>query len=298
MTTNREICIVFADVSGSTSLYEKLGDAGALAAVERCVEAMRRATLLNKGRVVKTIGDEVMAVFDDAARGMQAVVEMQQRIDDLPPLAAGVKLAIRVGFHYGPALLENDDVFGDTVNTASRLASLAKAGQIITTAETVATLPGFLQPSCREIDTLTVRGKAGGVRICEVIWQEGVELTMLGSLATPTISAESQLRLNHGNDELVMGPARPEVTLGRDPSSDIVVRDPRASRSHARIEHRRGKFVLIDISSNGTHVTFQGEAEIALKREELILRGSGRIAFGHAWSADQAAETLRFSVES
>ena len=73
-----------------------------------------------------------------------------------------------------------------------------------------------------------------------------------------------------------------------------MIADRRASRTHARIERRRDKFVLIDQSTNGTYVTFDGEAEFALKREEVILRGKGRICFGHAF--DAGAEIVEFAV--
>lgn len=298
MATSRDVCIVFADVSGSTQLYERLGDAGALAAVDQCVTAMKRATALNKGRVVKTIGDEVMAVFDTAAQGMQAASEMQQRIGELPPPAPGVKLAIRAGFFFGPALLDNDDVFGDTVNTAARMAGLAKAGQIITGAETVATLPQLLRTSCREIADLNVKGKADSVRVCEVIWQESDDVTMMSTRMAPAVGMPLRLSLRHGSAALTLGAERPTAMLGRDPASDIVVNDPRASRSHAKIEWRRDKFVLVDMSSNGTYITYQGETELALKREEVMLRGSGHIVFGHPWSATVPTEVVHFLVEN
>ncbi len=297
MSNQRDVCLVFADVSGSTTLYEKLGDAEALRAVARCVQEMERATAINKGRVVKTIGDEVMALFDSAAQGMQAASEMQQRIDNLPPLGPGVKLSIRAGLHFGPAIVENGDVFGDTVNTAARMAGFAKAGQIITTADTVAALPELLRSSCREIDALAVKGKAECVRVCEVIWQEGAELTMMSGHAVPVATPDPKLRLQYGGSEIVVDAERPRVTLGRDLGCDIVVGDPRASRTHARIERRRDKFVLADISSNGTYVTFGSEPELALKREEVILRGRGLIVFGHAGSAHEPGVTLSFALE-
>ncbi len=78
---------------------------------------------------------------------------------------------------------------------------------------------------------------------------------------------------------------------------DIAIRDGSASRNHGKIERRRDKFVLADISTNGTYVTFQGEAEFLLKREEIILRNRGRIVFGHAWRS-AADETLEFVVET
>jgi class 3 adenylate cyclase len=297
MATQHELCVVFADVSGSTRLYETLGDAGALAAIDRCIDAMTRATQLNRGRVVKTIGDEVMAVFDSASQGMQATSEMQQRIDDLPSPTAGVKLAIRAGLHFGPTLVENEDVFGDTVNIAARMSAIAKAGQIITTGETVAALPELQRQSCREIDRLTVKGKEDQLLVCEILWQDNAELTMVGTRMALPVTHEARLRLQHGDQILVLGTGCPAISLGRDPASDIIIHDPRASRSHARIEHRRDKFVLADMSSNGTFVTVKGETEFALKREEIILRGEGRVVFGHAWSATQPTETLMFRIE-
>ncbi|MDT3672937.1 MAG: adenylate/guanylate cyclase domain-containing protein [Aromatoleum sp.] len=288
----RNLCVLFADVSGSTRLYEKLGDKEALHAVERCLNRMTRATEQFKGRVIKTIGDEVMAVFDSAEAGMDAACSMQQRVDDLPPVS-GIKLAIRIGFHFGPAIEDAKDVFGDTVNTAARMAGLAKAGQIITTGETVGALPTLLQQSTREIDALSVKGKAEDVRVCEVIWQESDDLTMKsGSVAPAPVAA--RLTVRHGGEEKVLDPGHGAFSLGRDAASDIMIADRRASRTHARIERRRDKFVLIDQSTNGTYVTFDGEAEFALKREEVILRGKGRISFGHA--CDATSEVVEFRV--
>ena len=236
-----------------------------------------------------------MAVFDSVAAAMHSACEMQKRIGDLPPVS-GVKMAIRVGFHFGPTLVEDNDVFGDTVNIAARLAGLAKAGQIITTADSVLRLPPEQQAATRDIDALSVKGKSDEVRVFEVIWQENVDLTMRSASIAPAVTNVVLLKLRHGNEELVLGPSRPAVTLGRDADSGIVIRDPRASRSHGRIAFRRDKFVLTDQSTNGTYVTFQGEPEFLLKREETILRSRGRIVFGHAFAAD-ATETVEFVVE-
>lgn len=297
MSRQCELCVLFADIAGSTRLYETLGDAVALRAIERCLAGMQHITGANGGRVVKTIGDEVMAVFDSAAQGMQAASEMLRAVDALPPPAPGVRLALRAGFHFGPALVENDDVFGDTVNVAARMAGLAKAGQIVTTAETVAAMPPFQRGACRAIDALAVRGKAGAVNVCEVLWQEGADLTMVGNPAAPAAASEARLVLRLGAAEWVLGPARPAVSLGRDPTCDIVVQNPRASRLHARIERRRDKYVLVDLSSNGSFVGIEGEAELVLRREEMILRGRGHIVFGDARAPD-SAEVLTFALET
>jgi class 3 adenylate cyclase len=291
--TESNLCVLFADVSGSTRLYEKLGDKEALQAVERCLNRMTRATEQFHGRVVKTIGDEVMAVFHTAEAGMEAACEMQQRVEALPPVR-GMRLAIRVGFHYGAAIEENNDVFGDTVNMAARMAGLAKAGQIITSGDTIDGLPRLLCQATRDLDALTVKGKAEDVRVFEVLWQGSDELTMKSAGVTPVAPLVARLTVLHAGTATVLDASNSLMSLGRDAASDIMITDKRASRSHARIERRRDKFVLIDQSTNGTYVTFDGEAEFVLKREEVILRGHGRVAFGHA--CDRDSDVVEFQV--
>jgi len=235
----------------------------------------------------------VMAVFDSAEAGMDAASSMQQKVDDLPPVR-GIKLSIRIGFHFGPAIEDAKDVFGDTVNTAARMAGLAKAGQIITTGETVGILPALLQQSTREIDALSVKGKAEDVRVSEVIWQESDDLTMKSANVAPAPIA-AVLTLRHGGDEMKLDASHGVFSLGRDAACEIIINDRRASRTHARIERRRDKFVLIDQSTNGTYVTFNGEVEFALKREEVILRSKGQISFGHAFA--EGGEVVEFRVD-
>jgi len=291
--TERNLCVLFADVSGSTRLYEKLGDKEALYAVERCLNRMTRATEQFHGRVIKTIGDEVMAVFASAEAGMEAACEMQQRVEDLPPVR-GVRLAIRIGFHYGPAIEENNDVYGDTVNTAARMAGLAKAGQIITSSDTIDVLPKLLCQATRDLDALTVKGKSADIRVFEVLWQDSDEMTMKAAGVTPVAPLVARMTVRCGGKATHLDASHSLLSLGRDAASDIAISDKRASRTHAKIERRRDKFVLIDQSTNGTYVTFDGEAEFVLKREEVILRGRGRISFGHA--LDAQSEVIEFEV--
>lgn len=288
------IAVMFADVSGSTRLYEQLGDSEALRIINGCLDQLRSAIAKNRGRVIKTIGDEIMASFDTAEAAMMAACEIQQRVDGLPPFGE-VKLAVRVGFHYGPAILENNDVFGDTVNLAARMAGVAKAQQIMTTGETIQALPPLLRQSSREIDVLAIKGKELDVHVWEVIWQDDADLTMkTGSPAVAATTAPVSLTLSHGGQSYRLDEQNSSIGLGRDANSGIVIRDPSASRNHCKIERRRDKFVLADQSTNGTFVSFDGEAEIALKREEVMLRGRGRIAFGHAYrgASDESVEFI------
>src|SRR5256885_16378331 len=136
---SRFAAVLFADVTGSTQLYEKQGDTIGHRTIGGCVELMRKATEAEGGRVVKTIGDEVLALFGTADAAARAAVQMHVLVGGLPEVD-GTRLALRIGFHGGPVLQKENDIFGDTVNLAARLAGQAVAGQIITSRDTADTL--------------------------------------------------------------------------------------------------------------------------------------------------------------
>jgi len=287
-----ELAVLFADVSGSTRLYEKLGNAHALVAVGRCLDLVRAVCEGRSGRVVKTIGDEAMTVFRSVDDTAEAAAEVQAKLAKLAPVS-GTRLAMRIGFHFGPAIEAEGDVFGDCVNVAARMVGLAKAGQVITSSETVAALSPWLRSRFRELDSLTVKGKAQDVRICELLWQESAD--ELTALSTRPKSQPAKMWLRLGEREIELTESQDALTLGRDLQCDVVIGDKMASRMHARIERRRDKFVLVDQSSNGTYVTVDGEKEILVRREELVLRGRGQICFGHAAQVGTTSEMLTFS---
>ncbi len=287
--------VLFADVSGSTHLYEVLGDARAFAAIDDCLTLLTRLTVTNKGRVIKTIGDEIMAVFPDAVCAAQAACEMQLAINAKPPIDT-LKLAIRIGFHIGPVLKNEGDVFGDTVNVAARMTEIAKARQIITTGITIDSLPPIMRSGTRKIDKLSIKGKTDDLDVFEVIWLESEEMTMMvGNTFQPGFN-ETVLHLAHRGDRFCVDATHPGLTVGRDDAADIIVEDKRASRMHARIERRRDKFVLVDMSSNGSYILFRDGTEIQLRREEVVLRQGGKISLGHSYQKDPT-EVIEFSVQ-
>jgi class 3 adenylate cyclase len=290
-----QLCaVLFVDISGSTRLYEELGDAQALARVERCLRLLQRTAEELRGRVVKTTGDGLMCAFAEPEPALQAACAMQMRVLEQTALG-GPALGIHVGCHYGAVMESAGDLYGDCVNVAARVAGLAKVGQIITTSEAVNRLAGPARERVRLLDRVTVRGKREPVEIYEFVWQDSDELTTLG-----TRFAEERvprLKLAFGDRDLWFdGAGGGGVTLGRDASCDIVIGDRKTSRQHARIEKRRDKFVLADHSSNGTYVAIAGEAEVCLRREEVMLRGHGRIGLGHR-TTDAEATVVAFSCE-
>ena len=248
-----EVAIVFADVVGSTQLYDKFGDTKASETVAACLDIMKDATYQFNGTVIKTIGDEVMSTFETVDEAMGASVMMQTRISAVGKKEDGIPVSIRIGCHYGPVVQEQNDIFGAAVHTANRMTSQAKAKQIVISGFTVENMSPELRNQSRQIDVATVRGRIDEVALFELVWQPEEATSML-----PTIEWESKgrraskLLLNFKDSTVEVSDQRKSINLGRADDNDLVVKGNLISRIHAKIEMRRGKFVLVDQSTNGT----------------------------------------------
>lgn len=275
------LAILFADVAKSTHIYETLGNKDAKDLIDSCLSLLRKVTNIHKGKVIKEIGDEIMCVFPTAMDAVEAAKDMHQALEDMPALDKPDYTSpnIYVGIQYGPVIIESGDVFGDAVNVAARMVALAKQRQIITTEETINALPPGHDFNVHCIDKTTVKGKSGEMNIYEVIWEQQ-DLTVMIDDSQESGVIKARLELKFEGQVLELDENRPSVTLGRQVHNDVVVNDTRVSRSHARIEYRRGKFVLIDQSSNGTFLLVKGKQGITIKRDEAQLIGSGIIGLG------------------
>ncbi|HVC30758.1 MAG TPA: adenylate/guanylate cyclase domain-containing protein [Steroidobacteraceae bacterium] len=293
-----ELAILFADVVGSTRLYELMGDLRARDMVSTCIDVMRSATEQRHGTVIKTMGDEVMASFPSADEALNAAAQMQQQISMHAQLKVdGQPVAIRIGCHFGPVVLESRDVFGSTVHTANRMTSQAKAGQIITTAATIDHLSPEWRAACRLIDTAPIKGQGNEVSLYEVLWQTEDVTSMVPAIALKGRQAgTTRLRLSWLDREVVVDERQPRVTIGRAEDNDLVVKGNLISRLHARIELSRNKLVLIDQSTNGTFVQTLGGEESFVRRDSLQLKGKGLIGLGRLPESD-SAQTIRFACE-
>lgn len=289
MDMETKIAVLFADVSGSTQLYERLGDARAVATVSRCLHMARDVAAACGGRLVRSLGDEVLLAFPTATQAAEAAIEIQKRVVELAVLLE-MRLSFHVGFHYGAAIEREGDVYGDSVNIAARLVALAKTGQILTSSDTAVALSAYLRPQLRDLNAITVKGKQHDLDVVELVWQPSAEVTLVGGLPhRPMIEVE----LRHRDSTIVLDAATQAITLGRDEHNDLVIREKLASRLHARIERRHDKFALVDSSVNGTYVTFEGEREFLLHRQECLFKGRGRISFGRPIGAE-VSEVISF----
>jgi len=276
----RQATVLFADVSGSTKLYEAAGDVIALETINRIIAEMRRCTEAAGGRVVKTIGDEVMALFSTPEAAASAASQIQMQTDIMPGVA-GMKLGVRIGFHSGPVIQKDNDVFGDTVNLAARLVAQATREQIITSAETAQELGEGYKERTRGLYAITVKGKADDIGLCELIWRyDGATTVVLRPKSAAAKPKTVMIRLKYRGKELVRRRDNDSVTLGRDETSGLQIMEDKCSRHHCTIERRGDKFVLKDHSTNGTYVTIGEEDEVLLQRDEIALRKTGWISFG------------------
>ena len=301
MSKDIELAILFADVVGSTRIYEVMGDLRARDMVLMCVDIMRTATEAHGGSVIKTIGDEIMATFPTADSALNAASQMQHEIGSHTSLKVeNQPVAIRIGCHYGPVVVENRDIFGAAVHTANRMTSQAKAGQIMTTGAMVHQLSPEWRSAVRQIDVAMLRGKSNEDELYEVLWQKEDTTSMLPSLALGSLLRDKQkplrLRVSYQGNEITMTNGHASLTMGRAEENDIVIKGNLISRIHARIEFDRNKFLLIDQSTNGTFVTSESGEDSFVRRDSLQLKGRGTIGLGRT-AESNPAQSLQFSCE-
>jgi class 3 adenylate cyclase len=299
MGKETELAIVFADVVGSTKLYEQLGDLRARDMVGVCIEVMRTATDQNNGTVIKTMGDEVMATFPTADDALNAASQMQKQIVLHPALKVDEHtVAIRIGCNFGPVVVENRDIFGSAVHTANRMTSQAKAGQIMTTQTMVDMLSSEWRASVRQIDIATLKGRSSEVALYEVLWQPEDSTSMVPAIAMNSRATNKvqRLRLRYQGQEVLVQDGRANISMGRAEENDLVIKGNLISRLHAKIEFNRNKFMLIDQSTNGTFVVGKDGEEAFVRRDSMQIRGEGLIGLGKAPDSN-SSQVIRYVCE-
>ena len=289
----RNMAVLFADISDSASLYQKLGDVTARNVVNACLTLITAALTRYDGRLVKTIGDEVMCVFPSADLALLAASEMQTQVAAAKP--SNHPVSIHVGLHYGPVLVEEDDVFGDTVNVAAYLAAVATPEQILTTEATERSLSAALKSCVRPVFHTVLKGAEAETKVYQVLWRtDNSGLTDVNLHSDKGIPGDTgSLVLTLGEERVRVDQWRIGVLVGRSKECDIVVSDKFASRKHFTIKLVRTHFYLFDHSINGTFVSLESGEEVHLLRRELLLDGSGEICLGHS-RTERPAEVITF----
>jgi len=288
------MAVLFADISDSSYLYKTLGDVPARGIVNSCLALMSGVVVRFKGRIIKTIGDEIMCAFARADDAVLAASEIQVQIEAKRPGDRHIK--IHSGLHYGPVLVEGNDIFGYTVNAAAYLTAVAAPDQILTTDATERALAPELRTCVRPVFRVVLKGSDEESTISQVVWQKDTAAITNVSLGAQRLipGDEGSLKVTLGTRTVRLDHANRTLTIGRGSECDLVVTELFASRQHLRIRLLRTHFYLFDQSINGTFVTLDNGKEVQVLRGELLLEGSGSLALGRS-AREGAADIVSFA---
>lgn len=296
MTQSRsDAAILMADITGSTSLYEAVGDVAALRQIAVCLDRLRGLIQQHDGQFIHSKGDDVLCTFVSPSAALRAARGMLQQLQASP-------LGLHAGLHYGSIIHAREDIFGDAVNLTARLAALAKPGEFLLSRDFVDQLPEDEVHSLRLLDRITFKGKSAPTEVYSLLDADTSALTQVGfgSASQPMKAGNLQavdevsVTLHYANNSRSCE-EHASLSIGRSPDCDIVIPSPWISRNHAKITIQRGKVELSDHSSSGTYVSMGDGEEHFMRRETLLLVGSGVISPALRCQ-DGQAQAIRYEI--
>jgi len=290
------LAILFADISGSTMLYESLGNRLARQRVAHCIAVMSGPLAAHRGTLIKTIGDEIMCTFPSAEAALHAACAMQAAVESGRP-GGDTPMYIRIGFNYGEVIREANDVHGDAVNVAARITEAARARQILATRWAVDALPAELRHRARHIRRASIKGRQAPLDLFQVAWRtdDGDRVRIGNAAQRRPEGRQEELLLRHRDQQFTVSERSATAALGRGDTCAIVVRDECAADRHAVVEYQLGKFFVSDRSARGTYIQFSGGDTVHIVGEDAMLHGSGVILLGRPFSEDPAG-IIEFSL--
>ncbi len=282
---SHNLFIMFADISGSTAIYDKMGNELALQLITNTLNMLIHEMTIHHGTLIKTIGDEILCTYQDASDAINAACAMQMAVEE-HPLVELLPVSIRIGLHYGDVILETNDIFGDAVNVAARITALTRPRQIMTTQAVIDQLPEDLKVKARPGISMGLRGKHLSIDTFHILWE--MDNTMITKVSMKGFrkpeGAPDKLMLRYNKKVMTMSEDLKHIVLGRGEGCDLLVHSKLSSRQHATIEYNYGKFLLTDHSVNGTFVRFGNNQDIMLKHQQIVLHSGGKISFGQPFS--------------
>lgn len=280
--TSQTLTVLFADLANSTHLYQIRGDVEAHQLVTDSLHCMRVIVERHHGTLLKTVGDAVLASFDQADSAFLASVDIQREHQAL-------SLSVRVGFHHGPVIPDGGDVYGNAVNLAARVAAFAEANEICTTEETVAQLSTRHRSSALFLDSVDFKGISTPMPVYRIQWVEDVQAE---TTIAKAVSRSQRYQTNHvlelriGAKRIRIDTENSAVTFGRAVNNDVTIDIESSSRNHAKIEFVRGRFLIHDSSTNGTYIIRSGFSPEFIRRESASLDNTGSIGLGFIPNSD------------
>jgi class 3 adenylate cyclase len=294
--SSEHVSILFADICDSMPLYEKSGDASAVSVIARCLDALAELATQQGGTVIRSKGDDLLCIFQVPARALDAAAAMVDLHHSGSP-------QIHVGIHFGPAIRARQDIYGDAVNVAARMLSIAKPGEIVASKDLVDALPDEERHRLALLGKQALKGKQEPIEVYSMVLDEGDNTQMAWShggqadAASPETFAQSlALELEYQGCIVTVHDGE-RCMIGRADRCDLVVPAPSVSREHASIHVRAGRVTLTDQSSTGTWVLDGDGGYTTLRRETSTLGGTGRIRLGRHPRDPHPAEEIDFRLQ-
>jgi class 3 adenylate cyclase len=300
-----EKAVLFADLTGSTKLFESRGNTVAAQVITRCTQMLGKHFARVGGRVVKYLGDGLLVLFEVGEAAVDAAARTRDVLYDFNLEQLGrerMQLGLKVGMEYGSVIEQHGDCYGDAVNVAARLGERAESNEILLGEALYARLPEMKRALCTSIDRIAIKGKTSLLKVWRYDWRQSAEttitspLSLLNERVSMSVLQRADLEVNGRRVQLLSTDGA--LLIGRAENCGLVIDDRRVSRRHARIEWIGGQCTLTDFSSNGTWVKFGREAEpVILKRDNCVLHGQGVIGLGAA-PEDMTTSVFSFQILS
>jgi len=292
--TQVERTVLFADIAGSTRMYEEVGDERGRALLMECLDGVAAVVGERGGTVIDRIGDELMCTFPDPSLAAQAALDVQRANHEGQPAEPEPRpLRLRIGFEHGPLIETEQGIFGNTVHIAARLATLAKAGQTLTTRATLDRVIPPLRMFARLFDRVVLKGLSGEQEIHELPWD--TKSTMKRPSARAGRRTHTGVEIEFDGQVRRVDAMQPRLEIGRDRVCDLCVEGLYVSALHARVIWDGGRAHFEDVSTNGTRIEAVDAEAVRVHRERVALEGSGAIRLGDPDEESEGA-TLRYRV--
>jgi len=193
----RPVTVMFTDIKGSTTFFDMRGDLEGVTMLQRHNELVIPPIESHGGRVLQRLGDGLLAVFPTSTPGVKAGIEIQKRLHEYNSRAPErERIHVRVGLNSGMAMVEEANVFGDAVNTAARVQTLAEPGQILVSESTYREASGDLGTDIfLPVGPAALKGKLEKVVVLEVMWSPE-QARLRAAVQTSTDQARRVLHLD------------------------------------------------------------------------------------------------------
>ncbi len=305
----RSITVMFTDIKGSTAYFEKYGDVAGMMMVHQCNDSLRQVVEKHGGRVVKTIGDAIMATFEDCKESVLASIEMQKALIEFnAPKPEQDHVFIRIGLNYGQGIVKSNDVFGDVVNVASRVESVASAEQIVISDSVYEQIKPLNMFKTFSLGRFSLKGKEGDRDLYEVEWAPKdknkkethapvAHTIMMGPPKAARVAPHFKLQhiKKDGTSGELYEMKEGRLSLGRSQGDLQYATDATLAALHARFYIENGQLLVEDLS-DGKGVFVRLIATYTLQDGDAVLMGKQLLLFREKSEAVAAAAATGTSV--